>query len=203
MKRSPTSKPRSNPRSNPRASLSHTDAEGAARMVDVSAKPATQREAVAAGCIRMTPDALNAIHHNMIAKGDVLGVARIAGVMAAKRTAELVPLCHPVALSHVDVLLTLDHSLPGVRVEASAVTVAQTGVEMEAIVAATIALVTIYDMAKSADRSMVISGVRLLRKTGGRSGYYSAPPGDAATSDGGHASGHVSGRAELRLTEDA
>ena len=187
MKRSPTSKPRSNPRAaasvTSRTSLSHTDTEGAARMVDVSAKPATQREAVAAGCIRMTADALSAIHDNTIAKGDVLGVARIAGVMAAKRTAELVPLCHPVALSHVDVLLTLDQSLPGIRVEASAVTVAQTGVEMEAIIAATIALVTIYDMAKSADRSMVISDVRLLRKSGGRSGDYSAPADAAATSD--------------------
>ena len=155
-------------------------------MVDVSAKPATHREAVAVGCIRMTPNALNAIHHNTIAKGDVLGVARIAGVMAAKRTAELVPLCHPVALSHVDISLTLDHSLPGIRVEASAVTVAQTGVEMEAIIAVTIALVTIYDMAKSADRGMVISDVRLLRKSGGRSGDYSADADTAARSDNGN-----------------
>lgn len=122
----------------------------------------------------MTPEAFAAIRDNSIVKGDVLGVARIAGIMAGKRTAELIPLCHPIALSYIDVVLALDDSLPGVRVEATAVATGPTGVEMEAIVAVTIALTTVYDMAKSADRAMVIGEVRLLRKSGGKSGDYSA-----------------------------
>ena len=133
--------------------LTHADARGTARMVDVGAKPATERHASAAGAIRMQRATLELIRANQLAKGDVLGVARIAGIMAAKRTSELVPLCHPIALTHVDVELTLDDALPGVRVTTSAATVAGTGVEMEAIVAATIALVTVYDMAKSGGRS--------------------------------------------------
>ena len=144
-------------------------------MVDVGAKPATERRASAAGAIRMQRATLELIRANQLAKGDVLGVARIAGIMAAKRTSELVPLCHPIPLTHVDVELTLDDALPGVRVTTSAATVAGTGVEMEAIVAATIALVTIYDMAKSADRAMVIGDVRLTAKSGGRSGDFVAP----------------------------
>jgi cyclic pyranopterin phosphate synthase len=142
-------------------------------MVDISTKSDTRRAATAAGHIRMTHDAFVAIRDNTIAKGDVLGVARIAGIMAAKRTSDLVPLCHPIALSSMDMTLSLDDSLPGVRAEASAVATGATGVEMETIVAVTIALTTIYDMAKSVDRSMTIGDVRLLRKSGGKSGDYS------------------------------
>lgn len=154
--------------------LTHTDGAGEAHMVDVSSKAETRREATASGSIRMTQGAFAAIRDNALAKGDVLGVARIAGIMAAKRTSEMIPLCHPIALSLVDVALTLDESLPGVHGEATAVATGTTGVEMEAIIAVTIALTTIYDMAKSADRSMVIGDVRLLRKSGGKSGNYSA-----------------------------
>ena len=152
--------------------LSHVSATGAAHMVDVSAKPATARMARAAGAIVMSPAALALVRANAVVKGDVLGVARVAGVMAAKRTADLVPLCHPVPLSDLQVELTLDDALPGVRVETTARTVAGTGVEMEAIVAATVALVTIYDMVKAADRAMTITDVRLLEKSGGRSGHW-------------------------------
>lgn len=154
--------------------LTHTNAGGEAHMVDVSLKPATRREATAAGTIRMTAGAFAAIRDNAIGKGDVLGVARLAGIMAAKRTSDLIPLCHPIALSHVDVVVFLDDSLPGVRAEATAVATGATGVEMEAITAATIALMTIYDMAKSVDRAMIIGDVRLLRKSGGKSGDYIA-----------------------------
>lgn len=154
--------------------LTHLSATGEAHMVDVSAKPASRREATAAGTIRMTRDAFDAIRANAIGKGDVLGVARVAGIMAAKRTAELIPLCHPITLSHADVIVFLDESMPGVRAEATAVATGPTGVEMEAIVAVTVALATIYDMAKSVDRAMVINDVRLLRKSGGKSGEYIA-----------------------------
>lgn len=154
--------------------LTHTDGAGEAHMVDVSSKPDTRREATAIGSIRMTQGAFEAIRSNAIAKGDVLGVARIAGIMAAKRTSEMIPLCHPIALSHIDIALTPDESLPGIRGEATAAATGATGVEMEAIIAVTIALTTIYDMAKSADRSMVIGDVRLLRKSGGKSGDYTA-----------------------------
>lgn len=148
--------------------LSHTDSHGEARMVDVGAKTATERRATATGTIRMTASTLELIRANQLAKGDVLGVARIAGVMAAKRTSDLIPLCHPLALTHVDVRFTLDDTLPGVRVEATAATVAGTGVEMEALTAASVALLTVYDMAKSADRAMMIEGVRVTAKQGGR-----------------------------------
>ena len=147
-------------------------------MVDVSAKAETRRTATASGVIRMTSDAFCAIRDNTIIKGDVLGVARIAGIMAAKRTADLIPLCHPIVLSHVDVVLLLDDSLPGARAEATATATGATGVEMEAIVAVTVALTTIYDMAKSADRTMVIGDIRLLRKSGGKSGDYTSPGRD-------------------------
>ena len=122
----------------------------------------------------MAHRALSAIRNNTIAKGDVLGVARIAGIMAAKRTSDLIPLCHPIALSHVDVVLSIDDELPGIRAAATAAATGVTGVEMEAIVAVTVALTTIYDMAKSVDRSMVIGDVRLLKKSGGKSGDYAA-----------------------------
>ena len=153
--------------------LSHVGPAGEARMVDVSGKPVTLRTARAAGRIRMAPATLEAIRANTLEKGDVLGVARVAGVMAAKRTAELVPLCHPLPLDDVQVTLTPDPGLPGIQVEAIARCTGRTGVEMEAIVAASIALVTVYDMAKSVDREMVIGEVRLLEKTGGQRGDWS------------------------------
>lgn len=154
------------------ATLTHTDESGKASMVDVGGKATTARTATASGTIRMTAATLAAVRDNQIAKGDVLGVARIAGIMAAKRTADLIPLCHPVPITHVDVALHTDESIPGVRALATASTVAQTGIEMEAIVAVSIALATVYDMAKSADRSMVIGDIKLESKTGGVSGSY-------------------------------
>lgn len=145
--------------------LSHTGTDGAARMVDVSAKATSARTAVATGRIRMNAETLAAIRDNQLKKGDVLAVAKIAGIMAAKQTASLIPLCHPLPLTHIDVELALDATLPGVTATAQASTIAQTGVEMEAITAATIALVTVYDMAKSSDPAMVIDDVHLVSKT--------------------------------------
>jgi cyclic pyranopterin phosphate synthase len=155
-----------------KAKLTHVDEQGAARMVDVSAKPETLRTAKARGTIRMNSDALAAIRSQSIAKGDVLSVARLAGIMAAKKTADLVPLCHPLLLDDVQVELDLDPKLPGVVASSEVRTTGRTGVEMEAIVAVTVALVTVYDMAKSLDRSMVIGDISLVEKTGGRSGTY-------------------------------
>ena len=154
------------------AELSHADSTGQARMVDVSEKPVTARYARATGSIRMKAETLDAIRRNSVAKGDVLSVARIAGVMAAKRTAELIPLCHSLPLSDVQVDFELDDSLPGVRCEATARTIAQTGVEMEAMTAVAIGLVTIYDMAKAIDRDMSIGDISLQEKSGGRSGSW-------------------------------
>ena len=154
------------------ADLTHIGPDGQARMVDVGAKPDTERMARAAGSIRMRPETLTAIRDNVLAKGDVVGVARVAGIMAAKRTAELVPLCHPVSLTDVDVEVTLDEELPGLRVEAVARTVGRTGVEMEAIVAVSVTLITVYDMAKGVDKAMLISDIALLEKRGGRSGHW-------------------------------
>jgi len=155
-----------------RAKLSHVSHDGSARMVDVSAKAETARSARARGTIRMTMDAFEAIRSQQIGKGDVLSVARLAGIMAAKRTADLIPLCHPLLLEDVQVELTADPSLPGIVAESQVRTTGRTGVEMEAIVAVTVALVTVYDMAKSADRGMVIGDISLTEKTGGRSGTY-------------------------------
>ena len=160
------------------ADLTHVGAGGEARMVDVSAKPETERTARAAGAIRMRAETLAAIRDNALAKGDVLAVAKVAGVMAAKRTSELIPMCHSLPLTDVQVTLSLDAALPGVRVEATARTVARTGVEMEAITAVAVSLVTVYDMAKSHDKAMVITDIRLLEKSGGRSGHWSAPAGE-------------------------
>jgi cyclic pyranopterin monophosphate synthase len=156
--------------------LSHVDAAGEARMVNVGGKADTERLARASGAIRMRSETAHAIRDNALAKGDVLGVAKIAGIMAAKRTAELIPLCHPLPLTDVQVVLTVDESLPGVRVEASARTTGKTGVEMEAITAVAIALVTIYDMAKAIDRDMVIGDVQLEEKRGGKSGVWLRSP---------------------------
>ncbi|WP_300396370.1 cyclic pyranopterin monophosphate synthase MoaC [uncultured Sphingobium sp.] len=153
--------------------LTHLDADGSARMVDVSAKAVTAREAVAAGRIDMSDEAARAIAEGLVKKGDVLAVARVAGIMAAKKTADLIPLCHPIALSAVTVDFTLDDH--GVTVKATARTAGQTGVEMEALTAASVALLTIYDMAKALDKAMVILDVRLIAKTGGKSGDWRRP----------------------------
>ena len=153
--------------------LTHLDEDGAARMVDVSAKAVTTREAVAAGRITMAADAAQAIAAGLVKKGDVLAVARVAGIMAAKRTAELIPLCHPIPLSAVTIDFTLHDD--GVTVTATARTAGQTGVEMEALTAATAALLTVYDMAKALDKGMIIGDVRLLAKRGGKSGDWTAP----------------------------
>ena len=161
------------------AQLSHVASDGSARMVDVSNKPDTARMARAVGSIRMLPTTLDAIRRNSIAKGDVLGVARLAGIMAAKRTADLIPLCHPLPLTDVAVALTLDEALPGVRVETTARTIGKTGVEMEALIAATVALLTIYDMAKAIDREMRIGDISLAEKSGGQSGNFASLAGTA------------------------
>lgn len=157
--------------------LTHLDETGAARMVDVAGKAVTRREAVAEGRIAMSAEAAAAIRSGSVAKGDVLATARIAGIMAAKKTAELIPLCHPLPLTRVAVDLALDDS--GVTVTATAATEGKTGVEMEALTAASVALLTLYDMAKALDKAMVISGVRLLAKTGGKSGDWTAPERDS------------------------
>jgi cyclic pyranopterin monophosphate synthase len=157
-----------------RQTLTHVDASGAARMVDVSHKAPSPRRARAIGCLRMQAETHRLIAENGLAKGDVLGVARVAGIMAAKRTSDLIPLCHPLPLTSIRVELTLDASLPGVRVEAEVATTWQTGVEMEALIAATIALLTVYDMAKGVDRTMTMDSVQLVEKVGGTSGTWSA-----------------------------
>lgn len=153
--------------------LTHLDAEGKARMVDIGGKAETRRVAVASGRIAMSADALAAIRNGEVPKGDVLATARIAGIMAAKKCAELIPLCHPLALDAVTVDFALEDG--GVRVTASASLSGRTGVEMEAMTACSIALLTIYDMAKAIDKAMVIGDVRLLSKSGGKSGNWTAP----------------------------
>ncbi len=158
------------------AQLTHFDESGAAHMVDVSAKPVTDRVAIAEGHVRMAPETLAMIVENRAKKGDVLGVARLAGIMGAKRTADLIPLCHPLMLTRVALDLEPDAALPGVRLRATVATSGQTGVEMEALTAVSVACLTIYDMLKAADRTMVISGIRLLVKDGGKSGRYEAKP---------------------------
>ena len=152
--------------------LTHLDDAGNAAMVDISAKNATMREAIAEGRITMSAEALAAIRDGAVKKGDVLATARIAGIMAAKKTSELIPLCHPLALSKVAV--DFEFEADGIRVTALARLTGQTGVEMEALTAASIALLTIYDMAKAIDKAMVISDVRLLSKSGGKSGDWRA-----------------------------
>lgn len=154
--------------------LTHLDDSGAANMVDVSQKDATVRIARACGSIRMKPETLELILSGNAKKGDVLATARIAGIMAAKRTHELIPLCHPLALSKVAIEIEADHDLPGLTVLAMAKLTGQTGVEMEALTAASVACLTIYDMAKAADKGMTITDIRLLEKSGGKSGDWSA-----------------------------
>jgi cyclic pyranopterin monophosphate synthase len=154
--------------------LTHLGASGEAHMVDVSAKPATERVAVAEGRVVMQAKTLNLVREGNARKGDVLGTARIAGIMAAKRTYELIPLCHPLALSQVEVDLTPDAKLPGVQVKARVKVSGKTGVEMEALTAVSVACLTIYDMVKAVERGMRIEGIRLVEKSGGRSGHYRA-----------------------------
>lgn len=154
--------------------LSHFDADGQAHMVDVSGKPVTDRVAVAEGVVKMTPETLALVTSGSAKKGDVLGVARLAGIMGAKRTADLIPLCHPLPITKVALDLTPDSDLPGVRVCATVKTGGQTGVEMEALTAVSVACLTIYDMLKAAEKGMEITDIRLLRKEGGKSGVYEA-----------------------------
>jgi cyclic pyranopterin monophosphate synthase len=152
--------------------LSHLDQDGRARMVDVGDKPVTERTAAAEGEIRMSVAAFRLVADQAVAKGDVLTVAKVAGTMAAKRTAELIPLCHPIGLDHVEVDTRLDEELPGVRVRATVRAMGRTGVEMEALTAVSVALLTVYDMVKAADRAMELGAIRLLEKTGGKSGTW-------------------------------
>lgn len=154
--------------------LTHLDATGNASMVDVADKEITERVAIAEGRVVMKPETLALIRDGAAKKGDVIATARIAGIMAAKRTHELIPLCHPLALSKVAVDFTFDDALPGIRVEAMAKLSGRTGVEMEALTAVSVACLTIYDMAKAVDRFMQIEGIRLLEKTGGKSGSWKA-----------------------------
>ena len=154
--------------------LTHFDAQGQAHMVDVAAKAATHRVAVATGRIRMQPATLALIAQGSARKGDVIAVARIAAIQGAKRTAELIPLCHPIALTRVAAEFALDEALPGVHCTVTAETVGATGVEMEALTAVQVGLATVYDMCKAADRGMVIEDVRLLEKRGGKSGTWTA-----------------------------
>jgi cyclic pyranopterin phosphate synthase len=164
--------------------LTHLSPTGEAHMVDVSAKDATQRVAVAEGRVVMLPETLALIIAGDAKKGDVLGTARIAGIMAAKRTHELIPLCHPLALNQVTVDLTPDEALPGIRVKASARVTGKTGVEMEALTAVSVACLTIYDMCKAVDRFMRIDGIGMTQKSGGKSGDWSRDSVDVAQ-DGG------------------
>lgn len=155
--------------------LTHLDAAGAASMVDVGDKADSVRVAEAEGFVVMQPATLDLILAGEAKKGDVIGIARIAGIMAAKRTHELIPLCHPLMLEKIGVEITADSTLPGLRVTALAKVAGKTGVEMEALTAVSVACLTIYDMAKAVDRSMRVTGIRLLAKSGGRSGDFSAP----------------------------
>jgi cyclic pyranopterin phosphate synthase len=152
--------------------MTHFDDAGRARMVDISGKPITERMAKATGVIRMKRETLEAIRSGSAKKGDVLAVSRIAGIMAAKRTADLIPLCHPIPLTDVDLTIELDDDLPGARVTATAKTAAQTGVEMEAIVATSVTLLTLFDMVKGMDRSLEIGEIAVTEKLGGKSGRW-------------------------------
>jgi cyclic pyranopterin phosphate synthase len=165
----------------PAVGLSHMDPTGRPVMVDVAGKPETHREASAEGLLTLSAAALQALDDGALIKGDPLVVAQLAGIQAAKRTAELIPLCHSLPLSSVDVRLEVDRKVPAIRATATARVVARTGVEMEALTAVSVALLTAYDMLKAVDRSMRMEGIRLLHKSGGRSGQFSAErnPGEA------------------------
>lgn len=155
-----------------KAKLTHLDAEGRARMVDVGDKAVTERLAVAMGEVHMALETLGLIRRGALKKGDALSVAQVAGIQAAKRTAELIPFCHPLPLDHISVEFEFDEALPGVRITANVRNTGKTGVEMEALTAVSVAALTIYDMAKAAEKSMRIENVRLVKKTGGKSGDY-------------------------------
>jgi cyclic pyranopterin phosphate synthase len=152
--------------------LTHLDKEGRAKMVDVSKKQMTEREAVARGAVYLKPETLKLIKDRKVPKGDVLSVARVAGIMAAKKTSELIPMCHPLNVTSIDVDLNLNGKENNIEIEARVKVIAQTGVEMEALTAVTVAALTIYDMCKAVDKEMVISEIMLMEKRGGRSGYY-------------------------------
>ena len=156
--------------------LTHFDAAGHAHMVDVSEKPVTARIAIARGTVRMSAETLALVTEGRAEKGDVLGVARLAGIMGAKKTADLIPLCHPLPITKVAIDLTPDPDLPGIVVEATITTGGQTGVEMEALTAVTTACLTIYDMVKAVEKTMRIEGIHLVLKDGGKSGRYEAAP---------------------------
>ena len=156
------------------ADFTHFDSDGAAHMVNVGEKPVTARRAIAYGEIIMQPETLAMITDSTAKKGDVLLVARLAGIMGAKQTASLIPLCHPLGLDHVTLALDPDSSLPGIRITASCAVTGRTGIEMEAMTAASVAALTIYDMCKAVDRQMVITNIRLTHKSGGKSGAFNA-----------------------------
>ena len=182
-----------------RKKLTHFDERGNARMVDVGAKDVTERVAVARASVTMQPATLKLIRDKKAAKGDVLAVAQLAGIMAAKKTPDLIPLCHPLALSSVDVKLTLDAKRNAVDIEATCKLKGRTGVEMEALTAASVAALTVYDMCKSVDRGMVISDVRLLHKSGGKSGTYKrSHPGSAPASSGQRSGIETAARSSMR-----
>ncbi|RLJ41768.1 cyclic pyranopterin monophosphate synthase subunit MoaC [Litoreibacter meonggei] len=159
------------------AELTHFDGDGHAHMVDVSDKAVTSRVAVAEGCVKMQPETFALITEGRAKKGDVLGVARLAGIMGAKKCSELIPLCHPLPITKVALDLTPDASLPGIRIEATVKTTGQTGVEMEALTAVSTAALTIYDMVKAAEKTMEICDIRLVLKDGGKSGLFEAKRG--------------------------
>ncbi len=159
------------------AKLSHFDREGRARMVDVSAKPVTKRTAIASGRVLMKGQTLERIVSKKIEKGDVLGVARVAGIMAAKRTGEIIPMCHPLAIDSVEIRFQPDGRRSEMQIEARVKSTGKTGVEMEALMAAAAAALTIYDMCKAVDRGMIISDIKLMKKSGGKSGTYIRPAG--------------------------
>ena len=154
--------------------LTHFDDQGRAHMVDVSGKPATARRAVAQGSVVMRPETLALVVEGRAKKGDVLAVARLAGIMAAKRTSDLIPLCHPLPISSVSLDLVADPALPGINIRAEVTTTGQTGVEMEALTAVSVAALTVYDMLKAVERSMEITGIKVAHKSGGASGIYDA-----------------------------
>ncbi|MBA4268664.1 MAG: cyclic pyranopterin monophosphate synthase MoaC [Methylobacterium sp.] len=156
------------------SALSHLDARGQAHMVDVGDKAETSRVAIAEGCVVMQPQTLAIVRAGDAKKGDVLGTARLAGIMAAKRSHELIPLCHPLLITKIAVDLAIDEALPGIRVRAEVKVKGQTGVEMEALTAVSVACLTVYDMVKAADRGMRIEGIRLIHKSGGKSGVFEA-----------------------------
>ena len=176
-----------------RRRLTHVDRSGRPRMVDVSAKPPTARRAVAEGFVALAPETLSLVIDGRTEKGDVLGVAELAGVMAGKRTSDLIPLCHPLALSDLVVAITPDRAAGGLRIRAEAATVGPTGVEMEALTAASVAALTIYDMVKGVERGVEIRSVRLVSKTGGKSGDWHRPP-DAAEAPRPAPGARVAGR---------